>query len=213
MLPSEVVVLTDDPALLQQCFPDLPDDRVMQLEGRWPTFNRSGGVVADSVVLLDRYGLQIEAVAYPGLSSSSAGRSLERVDLYPSASQPVWVISSALEGATPGRSGDRAIVSVPPPGQITVSPNPFSSSDSGTLQVIVTTESVGRVAARVFDVAGREVSDLGVSFTSPSVFLWDGNDHAGSPVRSGLYIVACELSSLSGQRYDIIKVVVGCVAD
>ena len=204
---GESVAITGDRAALLACHPDAPPGAVIELPGTWPTFNRTGSPVADSVIVTDPFALVADAVGYP---APAAGRSLERVTLFEN-SPAVWAVSVAPGGASPGRQGRRAVSELPPRGSVTVAPNPFDPWSGETLRVVIA-ESPGaqRVAARVFSVSGRSVMELGTAAALPAVFVWDGVDHTGAPVLPGVFVVACEFDTSGGGRR-VEKVVVGCV--
>jgi hypothetical protein len=92
-----------------------------------------------------------------------------------------------------------------------VAPNPFSPYDGSTTTISVNpSASDVRAVVSVFDVNGRRLADLGSAVSFPAVFVWTGTDTEVRPVAPGLYIVACEFFSLSGERIVTEKVVVGC---
>jgi hypothetical protein len=204
---GECVAITDDRPALLACHPDAPPAAVVELSGTWPTFNRTGSPVADSVVVSDFFALSVDAVGYP---APVAGRSLERVTLF-EGSPAVWAVSDAPGGASPGRPGRRVVSDAPARGSVTVAPNPFDPWSGETLRVVVAeAPGVEAVAARVFALSGRPVMQLGTAATLPAVFVWDGNDHSGAPVLPGVFVVTCEFDTAGGGRR-VEKVVVGCV--
>jgi hypothetical protein len=210
--PGGFVVVTPDAPVLQQYFPDLPRERVIEHEGTWPSFNRSGtGAVSDSAVVTDSLSIPIDAVGYPPVGSSGGGRSLERVDLYRSLRQHSWVLSGDVRGATPGRPNGRALYTPPAFGTIEVQPRVCATYDGDVITVSIDPSGEPtRVRARVFDAEGRPVADLGGAEVFPAVFLWDGRDQTGRLVPPGLYVIACESFAESGQRIAAERVVVGC---
>jgi hypothetical protein len=184
---------------------------VAGVDGSWPSFNKSGDAVADSVVVSDRYGIAVEAVAYPGLASGVSGRSLERVDLYPGTPGAVWRLSPSLAGCSPGLPNEASLYAPPPGGEIDVSPNPFAPASGDVLRIAVSADGVvSRVSVAVFDVNGRRVANVGSAGAVPVVFLWDGRDASGAPVRPGIYVVTCEIVMGDGSRGAVLKAVVGC---
>jgi len=206
------VVVTPDASVLQQYFPDLPPERVIEHGGTWPSFNRSGtGAVSDSAVITDSLSIPIDAVGYPPVGSGEGGRSLERVDLYRGLRRHSWVLSCDVRGATPGRPNGRALYDPPVPGTVDVRPRVCATYDGDVITVSVDPSGEPEcVRARVFDVEGRPVADLGGAEVFPAVFLWDGRDRNGRLVPPGLYVVVCESFAESGQRMAAERVVVGC---
>ena len=205
------LVITQDVGDLLGYFPYLAPGRVVEVEGPWPYFNRSGsGGFADSVCLADAYRIPVSGVDYPPQPSSHRGRSLERVDLFASSRQPVWVVSRAPGGGSPGQPNEASLFE-PPPESMTLSPNPFSPAAGENLVIAVSPGGpVARIAVSVFDLSGRRIKTLGSTTVFPGVFLWPGDTESGRLVAPGLYIVAGEYFSTDGHRARVEKVVVGC---
>lgn len=206
--PGSFVVFSPDAAALLSCFArfGLSRERVYQVDGTWPTFNRAGGAAADSVVFVDHLGLAVDAVSIPGIPTSAAGRSLERVDLY-RGGRATWVLSQDPGGASPGRAGTRTLTSPPPPGSVEAWPNPFYPSE-GVLTIAIDAPAGARAVATVFDPRGRRVAALGVATAFPAVLVWNGRDDAGIEALPGLYVLACEISGDGSTR--VVKEVIGC---
>ncbi len=202
--PGEVLVVTESMLELFACHGDgMP---AVEVDGSWPTLNRSGsGGVADSVVVSDRFGLPIDAVAYPPQPSATAGQSLERVDLF-GGQDAVWLVSGS-GGPSPGRIGDVGLVE-PPSRRVDVSPRSFVS---GQVVRVVLSELAGlSVSASVFDRRGRHVATIGNAQRTPSVMLWTGQDDSGASVPAGIYVVACEWRDGDGTTVAVDRVVIGC---
>ncbi len=211
LAPRTFVAVSASPAALVACVPRTPGDRVVGVDGSWPVFNRSGSGIADSVVVLDRHGIVTDAVAYPPLGTGISGRSLERVDLYDGTRAAVWRLSPSSDGCTPGLPNQASLYDAPVEGELDAGPNPFAPARGELLRIAVHAgAAVARVVVSVFDTAGRRVADVGSATSLPVVFLWDGRDRTGHPVRAGLYVVACEDFLADGTRGAVRKVVVGC---
>jgi hypothetical protein len=210
--PRGHIVVTDDESSLRVCFPSLDEDLVVETEGSWPLLNHSGsGVEADSIVVLDRFRLPVERVAYPPQAADSRGRSLERVDLYPGERPHVWILSSATGGGSPGRENRRGIFDAPRAKSISVVPNPFDATGGGEVLVTVPAKSEPtRALVQLFDVRGRRVCEIGSSTALPYVFVWGGRDEHGRLITSGIYIVACEFYGLETGSRVVERVVLGC---
>ncbi|MBC8145127.1 MAG: T9SS type A sorting domain-containing protein [bacterium] len=88
-----------------------------------------------------------------------------------------------------------------------VHPNPFTSGCTFTL----TMPTDGRVRIMVYDLLGRQVSDLNEQnqrWDYPAgvhEVVWDGRDGSGDPVPAGTYI--CVLWSANGDMVNSVKVV------
>jgi hypothetical protein len=209
--PGEWIACSADPERLAMCVRDAPLARLFGVKGAWPTFNRSGGSEADSVVVFDRYGIVVDAVSYPAVPSASAGKSLERIDLFLHDGPAVWRLSDAPAGCSPALP-NRAFIDAPAPrGEVVVTPNPFAPSRGDLLHVTTTPAlDVSRVDVWVYDVEGHRLAALGGTTSFPALFVWDGRRDDGVSVQPGLYIVATELFRSDGTRMGVDKVVVGC---
>jgi hypothetical protein len=209
LAPKEYVVIAPDAVALSGCA--RTGAKVVEVVGTWPAFNKSGGEVADSVVVADALGIPVEAVAYPGLGTRVVARSLERVDLFaPSGPRAaVWRLSRD-EGGSPGRANDGALAAAPR-ARCEVSPNPFFPERGDLLRIAVApTPGVANVVIRIYDPNGRRVREIGSASAFPAVLLWDGRRDGGDAVRAGIYVLACETFGADGARVGVEKVVVGC---
>lgn len=208
VLPARAfVVVSDDAEALRVCARVDAYDVV----GSWPSFNKSGGVFADSVVVTDALGIAVDAVAYPGVKSGTSGYSIERVDLFAADSprDAVWRLSRDL-GGSPGRASEGAMETLPR-AACEVAPNPFVPQDGDLLRIAVKpAQGVASVVVRIYDASGRRVRDVGSATAFPAVLLWDGRRDHGDVVRSGVYVLACESFAADGKRVGVEKVVVGC---
>jgi hypothetical protein len=211
--PGQWIALTADPERLAACVPGTPRARLFGMRGAWPTFNRSGGAHADSVVIVDRHGIQVDAVSYPAVPASAAGRSLERIDLFLHDGSAAWRLSGAARGCTPAMANEAFIDRAPPPGRIIASPNPFAPRRGEVLRVAAACEGVARIHATVFDLEGRALASLGGVSSFPGLLLWNGRRDDGTAVRPGLYLLAVEMYGADGARMGVEKVVVGCAPD
>lgn len=211
LAPGAWMALTSDAPRLVACAGIGGD--VAAVDGSWPVFNRTGGVVADSVVVLDAHGIPVDAVGYPGLTSASAGRSLERVDLFLHDGPPVWRVCDAPRGATPALPNTAFLDHPAPAFRIEAAPNPFSPATGEILRVAIgAAPGIARVDVTVYDAGGRRVAVPGRATTLPALVVWDGRGDDGALARPGLYVVACEAWRADGTRASVQKVVVGCAA-
>jgi hypothetical protein len=74
-------------------------------------------------------------------------------------------------------------------------PNPFH--ESVRMEVTLNGEAGHDVDARVFDISGRLVRNLGTTFVTPAerhTFLWDGRDESGARRPNGIYLIRLESS-------------------
>lgn len=81
-------------------------------------------------------------------------------------------------------------------------PNPFNPSTVIRYQLAVSRE----VTLKVYNLLGQEVRTLfkGTQQAGPQHILWDGNDHAGRPVSSGVYIYRIQAGDFSQSRKMIL---------
>jgi hypothetical protein len=206
--PRGLVVATKDEYELRSCA-SLGSAAVVEVDGSWPAFNKSGDDFADSVLVLDRFAIPVDAVSYPGVDMD--GHSLERVDVFVSGRprDAVWRLSNQT-GGSPGGIGD-ASLERPPLARCEVSPNPFFPESGDVLRIAIASASeIARVVVCVYDSSGRRVIDVGSASSFPAVLLWEGRGADNELVRSGVYVLACEGFAADGTRVGVEKVVVGC---
>jgi hypothetical protein len=210
--PDGFIVLTDDSVELLACFAGLRPDAVLQIEGAWPSLNQTSATdIADSIVVLDPSELPVERVAYPPQPADTQGRSLERIDLFPTFGKHTWVLSSAGSGGSPGRRSPVSRASAPEDVRLAASPNPFDPYRSEYLVVTVSARNAGeRVVLDVFDIEGKRIAVLGTTNVLPTTFVWDGKDSSGRTVLPGIYILSCEFVPVDRGSRHLEKVVVGC---
>jgi hypothetical protein len=210
---GEWIALSADPGRLAECVRAASRGALFGVRGAWPTFNRSGGALADSILVFDRYGIVVDAVSYPAVPSASAGKSLERIDLFLHEGPAVWRLSDAADGCSPAMA-NRVFIDTPAPrGHVVVTPNPFAPARGDLLRVAATPAvDVARIDVWVYDLDGHRLAALGGTTSFPSLFVWDGRRDDGVAVAPGLYIVATEMFRADGSRIEVDKVVVGCAA-
>lgn len=212
--PGGYMVLTPDELALARCFSRVDLNAVVEVVSAWPSLNHSGnGDEADSIIVLDRFVLPVERVAYPPQPSDTRGTSVERIDLYAHVGRHTWALSAAPQGGTPGWGSEGAVLQRPRVGSISVAPNPFVPSAGEKMLVTVAERPVHtRAVALLYDIRGRRLREIGVTAELPFVFVWDGTDGDGRLVSPGIYIVACELYAIATGVRSVEKVVVGCAA-
>lgn len=211
VLPSHAyAVVTHDAEGLAAAFVRLDPERVIEIEGTWPSLNHTGTAsFADSIVITDRFGLAVDRAAYPPQESRTKGTSIERADLYPGERMHTWILSSSPEGGTPG--GENSVFMERPPSGpgMTLSPNPFELGTEALLIEIPFLPRVERVVVAVYDIHGSVVREAGTACGLPAVFVWDGKRADGTDVDSGIYVVACE-EFFAGNERRVERAVVGC---
>jgi len=218
----------DEPATLPEGVPAIPPGgflvvsetplsgvgTAVALDG-WPSLNntrQAGLSYADRLRLADREGLLSDEVAYAPDWGGGAGVTLERVShLLPSRDASSWGSSAAADGGTPGASNSIA-VAVRGSGGVSAEPSPFSPDEDGDddrslIAVEVPVESVAG-SARIFDLAGRELRDLGALSRGRSRVIWDGRDAGGRIVPLGAYVVVASGRSRDGSSWRLCGQVV-----
>lgn len=209
LTPGGSIVVTEDPGVLIEWFSTLSIDVVFGVDGTWPSLNHSGsGTVADSVILLDAFGIVVDGVAYPPQPTGTRGTSLERIDLFPGGGN-TWVLSSSPGGGSPGRRNPTAIHVVPYGNAMRVSPRTFDPDRGETILITIPEQpQPTRAVVRVFDVDGTKIRELGATNRLPFVFVWNGMTNTGQVVTSGIYVLTCEFIDEGGVRR-VEKVTVG----
>jgi hypothetical protein len=189
----------------------------------WPALNNDAPAdrsYADRVVLADTAGIVDHVTVGAGMSLGqgrvAAGRSLERLGATARGSeQSNWALCALSLGGTPG-----CVNSVAAPnllsGDLRVVPNPFSPVSSGEVLHVQFCLTAGHKAwsARVFDLWGRRVRDLGGDAlgAGPREVIWDGRADDGRAVPPGGYIVLLRLQDASGRTVGGGKRLVALIA-
>jgi len=203
------IVVAEDPVNLIEWFPTLSLDAVVGVDGTWPSLNSSGsGSFTDSVIVLDRFGIVVDGVAYPPQAAGDRGKSLERIDLFAGGAN-TWVLSSSPGGGSPGLRYPAAISAAPRGNAVRVSPRTFDP-DRGERMLITVPEQpqISRAVVRIYDVDGYEVRELGATNVLPYVFVWDGVGRANRTVTPGVYVLTCEFIEEGGVRR-VEKITIG----
>jgi hypothetical protein len=165
-----------------------------RLGGSWPSLNNSppgGRDFADRICLADATGTIIDHVVIgEGGAEVPAARTLERASWRPlGAPDRNWGPCLAPAGATPACPN-----SLSPPAAATddlaLVPNPFSRSGGGVHLIFAVGEGERGWEARIFDLWGHQLRDLGGDGLGPGPrdVVWDGRDDAGHDLPPGPYI-------------------------
>jgi hypothetical protein len=168
--------------------PGCADDDVQPLGlPGWPSLNNTAPAsraFADRLLLADADGAVLDHVTIGlGTGAAPVGRSLER------GADERWRPATAAAGATPG------CVPAPLPGlaggDVSLRPNPFNPRTDGAVRIMLRVPD-GRdgFAARIFDLWGRPVRDLGGDDLGPGArdLAWDGRDDARREQPAGGYV-------------------------
>jgi hypothetical protein len=197
LAPGELVVLAQDPEALIAWLDDLAAAGVAptcpwpapEATDGWPSLNNTappGRPFADRLYLGTIDGDVLDHVTLGlGSGQAPAGRSFERRQ------DGTWWPATAPAGATPGcppPSGDAAS-----PGELTLTPNPFSPAageGAVTIRLTVPPDGAG-YELRIYDLWGQRRRDLGGDHLGPGPreVRWDGRDDGGRLLPAGGYVV------------------------
>lgn len=208
LLPGGYLVLTPDPMLIQQQFPDAV--AALLVEQDLPTLaDREGNVSVFSAA-----GVLLDSVTYTSdwhidLLRTQDGVSLERISPEaPSQSAGSWTSAASTVGfGTPTlpNSQLRTEVGQTPPDQLfRLVQETFSPDGDGFEDVLLieyqtpAPEYVVRV--RIFDAQGRPVREFPQLelLEGQGQFTWDGATDSGELARMGLYVIQLEAFTPSG---------------
>ncbi len=162
----------------------------------WPSLNNTPPAdrgFADRLYVGDADGTVLDHVTFgAGGAPVPAGRSLERASPRPWGSEARnWGPAPAAAGSTPGCANSLARAG-PPSAELSLLPNPFVPAAGGILHLLFTVrERQTGWDARVYDLWGRRVRDLGSDNLGPGPrdVVWDGTDDGGTRVGPGGYVV------------------------
>ncbi len=216
--PRSFRVLTSDPAVLQQFYPNTPDYAL------WNTTLPSFPDKAGGVVLSDSAAVVMQQFSYDesmqlSLLSNREGVSLERVNFEVAESDTDnWKSAAATQGyATPGRINSqyqRYEKALYPKGCIKLSTQIITPNQDGNhdyVSISLPCAGVNRLATiHIYDLRGQLVTELlpRTTITAQDFFTWDGTDEQGRQVLTGHYIIHAELFDTFGQiRHYKAKVV------
>lgn len=158
----------------------------------------------DMVKLIDLFKDMIDSVYYlddwhnPNLPSIT-NISLEKINpSLPPNDKNSWSSSANPIGGTPGLQNSIYTKVLPPNGEISVSPNPFSPDNDGFEDFAVIsyklTSTFSQARAKIYDVKGRLVRTLLNNQTvgSSGSIIFDGLDEEKQKLRVGIYIIFFE---------------------
>ena len=93
-----------------------------------------------------------------------------------------------------------------PGSQVAGFPNPFSLSSQNSTAVKFSVATPGRVILQVYNVIGQQVRTL-LDVIRPAgqfVTTWDGRDHSGRPVSSGIYLYRLTVINATGTEQSAV---------
>jgi len=158
----------------------------------------------DMVKIIDLFKDMIDSVYYlddwhnPNLPSIT-NISLEKINpSLPANDRNSWSSSTNSLGGTPGMQNSIYTKVLPPAGEISVSPNPFSPDNDGFEDFAVIsyklTSIFSQARVKIYDVKGRLVRTLLNNQTvgSSGTIVFDGLDDGRQKLRIGIYIIFFE---------------------
>ena len=207
IFPGDFVVLTEDPAVVQQKYVTTNLNAFIQV-GSMPSFPDDKG----DVIILNAQGKIIDEVVYSDkwhfqLLSNTEGVSLERIN-YNAPSLQVNFHSAATSGGygTPGYKNSQFRIDEQLQGAIAVTPEIFSPDNDGTddfANINYNFPEPGYVTTiTIFDASGRPVRYLQRNALSgiKGNYLWDGLGERQQKLSQGIYIVFTEIFNTSGKK-------------
>ncbi|MFC1729257.1 lamin tail domain-containing protein [candidate division KSB1 bacterium] len=194
--PADYIILTGDSSAFRAYYP-VPCILVQMNE--FPRLNNQGDIIR----LIDPADRVIEETSYDDSWGFAQGVSIERIDLNSDGSgRNNWALSTADEGATPGKANSLQPSDARLGTVISADPNPFipETAPGGrcTFSIIIPF-NLSHVTMKIFDRHGRLIRDIvrgeprGTAFTE----TWDGRNNNGAAMPTDIYIVY--LSALSSQ--------------
>jgi len=180
---------------LIQCYPNCPEDRIIEASS-WASLNNDG----DSLVLISA-GVVIDSLYYTG-SEIIKGISRER---YQDEDYELkWRNSFAAEGGTPGLPNSAAPdIPLPEIGKIQLSGSPCYAKGGENITLVYNLPSPSnRISCSIFDLRGTKIRTLAdyTSVLNSGMLRWDGRKQNGSYASRGLYIILWESQASSGGK-------------
>ena len=176
------------------------------------------GDKAGTVVLLNRWYQVIDEFAYLSnmhfpLLASDEGVSLERINPDSPTNDPSNWHSAAEDAgfATPGSYNSQGMSESPATSGIIIEPEVFSPDNDGIddfVSIRYRFDIPGSViSAWIFDPRGRLICQLSNNrlLGNNGQITWDGTDHSGRRVNTGIYLVYIKLFTLNGQVWEVKK--------
>lgn len=217
--PARYLAISEDEIVLKEQYPTGKADSFYEATDI-PAYGDDGG----TVILLRSDSATMDLLEYSQdfhfkLLTDVEGVSLERLVFSgPTSSQDNWKSAASTVGfATPGYANSQLAGSMSTnEGNITADPQviiPDGSGQNDYTTISYSFDQAGYVAnTRIVDVYGRTIKILGENEYLPAegFFTWDATDENGYKVRTGYYLIYCEVFNLNGETVEFKeKVVVG----
>jgi len=211
--PHDYLLLSENIGQIMIDFPEVPSGDCIELPDL-PSYGDKSG----TVMLLNRWYQVIDEFAYNSsmhfpLLASEEGVSLERISPhYPTNDPNNWHSAAEDAGfATPGSHNSQGMSEPSISSGITIEPEVFSPDNDGIddfIRIQYRFDFPGSViSAWIFDPRGRLICQLSNNrlLGNNGHVTWDGTDHSGRRVNTGIYIVYIKLFTLNGQVWEVKK--------
>ncbi|MBL7112923.1 MAG: lamin tail domain-containing protein [Bacteroidales bacterium] len=211
--PQDYLLLSENINQLMIDFPGMPADNGIELP-ELPAYGDNSG----TIVLLNRWYQVIDEFAYNSkmhfpLLASGEGVSLERISPFSPTNDPNNWHSAAEDAgfATPGYQNSQGMNEPSHISGIHIEPEIFSPDNDGIddyVSIHYHFDYPGSVvSAWIFDPRGRLICQLANNqlLGNNGHITWDGTDHSGRRVNTGIYLVYIKLFTLSGQVREVKK--------
>ncbi|KAA9331622.1 hypothetical protein F0P96_15430 [Hymenobacter busanensis] len=217
LAPGQLLVLTENPALVQSQYPTSNDPAAFLAVASLPTYADDAGTVLvrnAQRVVLDRFAYNENM--HLGLLDTRDGVSLERISPDgPSTGANFHSAAGSVGYATPGRRNSQFLAAAIGDQQFQVEPEIFTPDEDGDKDFTTLTYRLDQpgyaASVRVYDVQGRLVRQLvrNESLATSGFFQWDGLTDQGRKASLGHYLLHIELFRPGGgQKREYKKTVV-----
>ncbi len=216
LFPKSYLLITIDENDVKTNYPRSHTDRFLLLK-KIPSYNHDDGTVLiynNFKKLIDRF--DYSETFQSKLLISKEGVSLERINPegFGNTSEN-WHSAASVEGfATPGYKNSQMLISNSEKSPLSIEPKIFSPDGDGLIDFTTINyfaNTSGNVAnIIIFDVQGREIKKIAQnqSLSTEGMFQWDGTNANGEKVRTGTYIVYCQIFNLNGNVNEFKETVI-----
>jgi hypothetical protein len=213
--PQGYLVLSRNPASVQEAFSQAVPERLLELPGL-PQLRNSG----DTLVLLTPLAQVAEVVAFaPALHhpllSTTKGVALERLDPHRSGLLPAnWTSAAAPSYGTPTQPNSQRFAIAPGSEVLRLEPGVLEPTPDGVNDVTFIHYQLPQAGLSgtllILDASGREIVRLADNqlLGNEGTFQWGGTSSSGQRVRNGYYIVVLSVWGREGFRQKWQKTVV-----
>lgn len=214
--PQSFLAFSRNPEAVQTAFPAAPPEHLLRLEGL-PLLPNAGDSLAlfnNEGELMDLFGYSVRL--HSPFIQETKGVSLERIQLKaPTNGAENWTSAAGSSNyGTPGQVNSQALRLSSIQEVLEITPEVLLPGNSGVADVAAIrfqSDRGGLMASlRIFNEQGQEVRVLANNqlIGREAFFSWNGATEAGSPVRTGYYIVVLQLHDAGGYKRTYRKTIV-----